>query len=103
MKRPLPILLINGAGCRNRTCFVSLKRRVHSHICQSRTSWFFSSSRSRPFPMQPVLTSNNCENERKREPYWLPCSFRAYAPETSSTQVGASHSVRGKLRKPIPQ
>src|SRR5215471_15413851 len=25
-----------GAGCRNRTCFVSLKRRVHSHICQSR-------------------------------------------------------------------
>src|SRR5437763_3365275 len=24
-----------GAGCRNRTCFVSLKRRVHSHICQS--------------------------------------------------------------------
>src|SRR5215472_1923238 len=28
--------LINGAGCRNRTCFVSLKRRVHSRICQSR-------------------------------------------------------------------
>ena len=25
-----------GAGCRNRTCFVSLKRRVHSRICQSR-------------------------------------------------------------------
>ena len=26
----------SGAGCRNRTCFVSLKRRVHIHICQSR-------------------------------------------------------------------
>ena len=26
-----------GAGCRNRTCFVSLKRRVHIHICQSRS------------------------------------------------------------------
>ena len=26
----------SGAGCRNRTCFVSLKRRVHSRICQSR-------------------------------------------------------------------
>ena len=26
----------HGAGCRNRTCFVSLKRRVHSRICQSR-------------------------------------------------------------------
>src|SRR5712692_1890943 len=25
-----------GAGCRNRTCFVSLKRRVHIPICQSR-------------------------------------------------------------------
>ena len=25
-----------GAGYRNRTCFVSLKRRVHSRICQSR-------------------------------------------------------------------
>ncbi len=28
-----------GAGCRNRTCFVSLKRRVHIHICQSRKLW----------------------------------------------------------------
>src|SRR5579864_3590466 len=29
-----------GAGCRNRTCFVSLKRRVHSRICQSRNFWW---------------------------------------------------------------
>src|SRR5215470_17709840 len=29
-----------GAGCRNRTCFVSLKRRVHSRICQSRKLWW---------------------------------------------------------------
>src|SRR6266446_4387030 len=27
-----------GAGCGNRTHFVSLKRRVHIHICQSRNS-----------------------------------------------------------------
>ena len=32
----MPPLLLLGAGCRNRTCFVSLKRRGHSHICQSR-------------------------------------------------------------------
>ena len=31
-----PLLTDSGAGCRNRTCFVSLKRRVHIHICQSR-------------------------------------------------------------------
>src|SRR5215469_10222955 len=29
----------SGAGYRNRTCFVSLKRRVHIHICQSRKIW----------------------------------------------------------------
>ena len=31
---------IDSAGCRNRTCFVSLKRRVHSRICQSRKLWW---------------------------------------------------------------
>src|SRR5438445_8283802 len=30
------LLSNSGAGCGNRTHFVSLKRRVHIHICQSR-------------------------------------------------------------------
>ena len=30
------LLTNSGAGCGNRTHFVSLKRRVHIHICQSR-------------------------------------------------------------------
>jgi hypothetical protein len=35
-----PSRIKSGAGCRNRTCFVSLKRRVHSRICQSRKLWW---------------------------------------------------------------
>src|SRR5579863_160358 len=30
------LFVTTGAGCGNRTHFVSLKRRVHLHICQSR-------------------------------------------------------------------
>src|ERR1700683_2634685 len=33
-----PLSDYSGAGCGNRTHFVSLKRRVHIHICQSRES-----------------------------------------------------------------
>ena len=85
MKRPFLTAMNLGAGCRNRTCFVSLKRRVHSHICQSRKIQFFSSSRatrgnSTSFDTVPGRTPRNIFDG-----------------------VEASHFVRGKLRKPIPQ
>ena len=37
-----------GAGCRNRTCFVSIKSRVHSHICQSRNLWWVTLESNQP-------------------------------------------------------
>jgi hypothetical protein len=37
-----------GAGCRNRTCFVSLKRRVHIPICQSRKIWWVTLESNQP-------------------------------------------------------
>ena len=40
-----------GAGCRNRTCFVSLKRRVHIPICQSRVlrkTWWVTLESNQP-------------------------------------------------------
>src|SRR5713101_765434 len=37
-----------GAGCGNRTHFVSLKRRVHIHICQSRKLWWVTLESNQP-------------------------------------------------------
>jgi hypothetical protein len=37
-----------GVGDRNRTHFVSLKRRAHIHICQSRKFWWVTLESNQP-------------------------------------------------------
>src|SRR6266851_9824013 len=42
------LLAHSGAGCGNRTHFVSLKRRVHILICQSRKLWWVTLESNQP-------------------------------------------------------
>src|SRR5229473_5817585 len=42
------LLCCPGAGCGNRTHFVSLKRRVHIPICQSRKLWWVTLESNQP-------------------------------------------------------
>src|SRR5262249_9290046 len=73
--------LINGAGCRIRTCFVSLKRRVHSRICQSREVLQFIPSNASGTLLPPHIATRRM-------------------PGNIFAAIGASHFVRGKLRNP---
>src|SRR5262249_11820365 len=70
-----------GAGCRIRTCFVSLKRRVHSRICQSREVLQFIPSNASGTLLPPHIATRRM-------------------PGNIFAAIGASHFVRGKLRNP---
>src|ERR1700746_2116267 len=102
----MPPLLLLGAGCRNRTCFVSLKRRGHSHICQSRKTsrtWVGDAGIEPAWSRLPgERTVSAVARELSRGQSGLPRS--PHIKSRSASAISASHPSNFcfKLGEPMP-